>query len=77
MLSRDFTKWVLFANVLAWPMAYILASQWLNNFAYRIDMPWHVFIIAGASALLLALLTVLYQTLKAAGKNPSKALKYE
>jgi putative ABC transport system permease protein len=77
MLSRDFTKWVLFANVLAWPMAYILANQWLNNFAYRIDMPWHVFIIAGVSALLLALMTVLYQTLKAARKNPSKALKYE
>ncbi|MBZ0243488.1 MAG: hypothetical protein K8F24_09770, partial [Bacteroidales bacterium] len=64
-------------NVLAWPIAYLLADHWLNNFAYRIDMPWHVFVIAGVSALLLALMTVLYQTLKAARKNPSTSLKYE
>lgn len=77
MLSRDFTKWVLLANILAWPLSYFLVNHWLNNFAYRIDMPWFVFIIAGLSALLLALATVLYQTIKASRTNPALSLKYE
>lgn len=77
MLSRDFTKWVLLANIFAWPLSFFLVNHWLNNFAYRIDMPWHVFIIAGLSALLLALVTVLYQTIKASRTNPAISLKYE
>ncbi len=77
MLSRDFTKWVLYANFLAWPLSFYLVNHWLNNFAYRIDMPWHIFIIAGVFALLLALVTVLYQSIKASRTNPAFSLKYE
>ncbi len=77
MLSRDFTKWVIYANILAWPLSFYLVNHWLNNFAYRIDMPWPVFIIAGLFAVILAWITVLFQTIKASRTNPAFSLKYE
>ena len=77
LLSRDFTQWVLLANVIAWPVAYLLMNRWLAGFASRAAMGWQPFVLAGAGVLLVALLTVSYQALKAALANPINALKYE
>jgi putative ABC transport system permease protein len=77
MLSKEFAKWVLIANIVAWPAAYYLMNNWLKEFAYRINIaPW-VFIISGALALVIALLTVSANAVKAATANPVKSLKYE
>lgn len=77
LLSREFAKWVLLANVIAWPVAYLLMDNWLNNFAYRIDIPWPVFLLSGLLTLVIAMLTVVYQAVKAARSNPVDAVKYE
>ncbi len=77
MLSRNFTAWVLVANLIAWPVAYYLMNQWLQDFAYRINISWWTFILAGALALVIALLTVGYQAIKSATANPVEALRYE
>ncbi len=76
-LSQEFTKWVLAANLIAWPAAWYFMRSWLQEFAYRIEMqPWP-FIVAGAVALGIALLTISYQSIKAALANPVDALRYE
>jgi putative ABC transport system permease protein len=77
LLSKDFVKLVLAANLIAWPVAYFAMRQWLQNFAYRIDLNWWIFVLAGGAALLIALLTVSTQALKAALSNPVEALRYE
>ncbi len=77
MLTREFTKWVLIANIIALPVAYFFMKGWLENFAYRISFNIWVFILAGLSALLIAVLTVSYQAVKAAVANPVESLKYE
>ena len=77
MLSKEFTWLVLIANIIAWPLAYWGASMWLQDFAYRIDIAWWVFLLAGASALLIAVLTVSTQAIKTALTNPIEALRYE
>ena len=77
LLSRDFAKWVLLANIIAWPVAYLAANRWLETFAYRTDLGWGAFVVAGSMTLLIALLTISYQAVKAAHANPVEALKYE
>ena len=77
LLSKTFTKWVLLANIIAWPLAYWALKNWLENFAYRTQLTVFPFIIAGLIAFLIAILTVLYQSLKASKTNPSITLKYE
>jgi putative ABC transport system permease protein len=77
LLSREFVKLVLVANVIAWPVAYVVMNKWLQDFAYRIEMSWTVFAFAGGMALLIALLTVSTQAIKAALANPVEALRYE
>ncbi len=77
LLSKTFTKWVLFANVIAWPVAYYAFKSWLANFAYRTQLSILTFILSGLIALIIAILTVLYQSLKASRTNPSITLKYE
>jgi putative ABC transport system permease protein len=77
LLSREFTKWVLVANLLAWPVAYYVMTKWLNGFAYRIDLNLVTFILSGAAALLITILTVSYQAIKAARANPVDAIQYE
>jgi ABC-type antimicrobial peptide transport system permease subunit len=66
LLSKDFLKLVLIANVIAWPLAWWTVSKWLENFAYRIDLSPVLFICAGLAALLIALLTISFQAIKAA-----------
>jgi putative ABC transport system permease protein len=77
LLSLQFTKWVLISNLIAWPVAYFLMNRWLQDFAYRVDISFWLFPLAGLLVLVVALLTVLYQAIKAALVNPVKSLKYE
>ena len=77
LFSRDFIKLLLVANIIAYPVAYWMMNQWLTNFAYRIELGIGVFGIAGILTLLVALLTVNFQTLKAARRNPVDALRDE
>jgi len=76
-LSKNFSKWVLLANIIAWPAAYIISDNWLQGFVYRVELSVWPFLTAGALVLLIALLTISWQTIKAAAANPVKALKYE
>ena len=76
-LIREFTQWVLIANAVAWPSAYLLMKRWLADFAYRIDLSPGIFILSGLAALAIALLTLGYQSMKAATANPAEALRYE
>jgi putative ABC transport system permease protein len=77
LLSKKYLWWIIFANAIAWPIAYYAMNRWLQNFAYRIDIGWWTFLLAGAMALLIALLTVSYQAIKAALANPVESLRYE
>jgi len=77
LLSRQFTKWILMANCIAWPVAYYFMDRWLKNFAFRIDMGVWTFVLSGFFVLSIAILTVCYQTIKAAIANPVDSLRYE
>ena len=77
LMSKEFTKWVLTANILAWPIAYFLMKNWLQSFAYHTNLSWLIFVSTGAVALVIALITVSYQSVRAALINPVDALKYE
>jgi putative ABC transport system permease protein len=77
LLSKEFTKWVLLANVIAWPVAYLIMSRWLQSFAYRAGMGVGIFLLAGGVAWVIAFLTVSYQAIKASIADPITALKYE
>jgi ABC-type antimicrobial peptide transport system permease subunit len=77
LLSKEFAKWVLIANALACPAAYLAMRNWLQGFAYKTEIAWWLFLVSGAGAMIVALLTVSLQALRAAQTNPVKALKYE
>ena len=77
LLSREYIIWVMISIIIACPIAWYAMNIWLQNFAYRIEISWWVFALAGAIALLIALLTVSWQSYKAASKNPVEALRYE
>lgn len=77
LLSSDFTKMVMVAIIIALPISYVVTIEWLNDFAYRIDLEWWFFVSAGLLALLIAWFTVGLQTIKAARINPSLCLKDE
>lgn len=77
MLSKDFLKLVLIASVIAFPIAWWMMKSWLNDFKYRVDIGWWVFVVAGVAALLIALLTISFQSIKAAIANPVKSLRTE
>ena len=77
MLSRDFVKLVMIAFVIAIPLGYYGMDKWLQNFAYRIELGYAVFIIAGLLSFLIAWCTVGFESLKAAMGNPVKALRNE
>jgi len=77
LLTKDFAKWVLIANLIAWPLTYFAMKSWLQNFAYKTTMNPLLFLAAGAIALIIAVLTVSFHTVKTANANPIKALKYE
>lgn len=77
LLSKEFTKWVVLANIFAWPISYFAMNKWLQNFAYRINVNLWTFLLAGSFALLIAMLTVSFQAFKAAVANPVDSLRYE
>ena len=77
LLSKDFLKLVLIAIVIASPLAWYTMHRWLQDFAYRVDIEWWVFALAGALAIGIALLTVSFQSIKAALMNPVKSLRSE
>lgn len=77
LMSKEFTRWVLLANLIAWPTAYLVMNHWLQNFAYHTTLNIPVFVFAAFLALAIAWLTVGYQSVKAATANPVKALRYE
>ena len=77
MLTREFVKLVLLANLFAWPITMLLAKNWLSRFSYQIDMPYLPYVFATLIALVIAILTVSYQAYQAAVSDPVVALKYE
>jgi putative ABC transport system permease protein len=77
LISGEFVWLVLAANLIAWPISYYVMKTWLGNFAYRIELTWPVFALAASIGLLIALVTVSYQSLKSALANPVDSLRYE
>jgi putative ABC transport system permease protein len=77
LLSKGFIQLVLIANVVAWPLAWWIMSTWLEDFPYRIEINPLLFLLAGAAVLIIAFLSVGFQTLKASLVDPAKTLKYE
>jgi putative ABC transport system permease protein len=77
LLSKEYILWVMISIIIACPVAWFAMNKWLQNFAYRINISLWIFLLAGFLALLIALLTVSWQSYKAASKNPVEALRYE
>jgi putative ABC transport system permease protein len=77
ILSKDFLILVIISNIIAWPVAYYFMSKWLQDFAYKISISWWVFVLSGGIALMIALVTVSFQAVKAAMANPVESLHYE
>jgi putative ABC transport system permease protein len=77
LLAKEFTKWVIVANAVAWPLAYWMMNEWLQGFAYRAKMGIGIFLISGGLALIVAWMTVGYQSVRAALTDPVDCLRYE
>src|SRR5688500_16466098 len=77
LLSKDFLKLVLIANLIAFPVAWWAIDKWLQQYAYHIEVQWWVFLVAGIIAITIALITICYQAIKAALANPVKSLRTE
>jgi putative ABC transport system permease protein len=77
LLSKNFTGWIAISFVIAAPIAYYAINNWLQNFAYRIEISWWVFLLTGLATWIIALLTISYQTYQVSIKNPIESLKYE
>lgn len=77
MLNTDFVKWVSIAFILSCPVAYYFMANWLENFAYKTDISWWVFLMSGIIVLAFTILTVSWQSWRAASRNPVEALRYE
>jgi len=77
LLAREYIKCIALASVIAWPIGYFVMNRWLQNFAYRTDLGLWTFVLSAALALVIALLTVSYQSFKAAFTNPADSLRYE
>jgi putative ABC transport system permease protein len=77
LLAKTFLKWVVLANVIAWPISYWIMRGWLENYAYRTDLSWWIFLTGGLGALAVASFTVGIQVFRAAKANPAELLRYE
>lgn len=77
LLSAEYARWVMISIIIACPVTWFVMHKWLQSFAYRVTIGWVIFALAGSVALLIALLTVSFQSYRAAGKNPVEALRYE
>ena len=77
LLSREFVKWVMISNLIAWPVAYLAAERWLQNFSYRTQVTLITFVLSAVLAIIIAVITVSYQSIRASMANPVDSLKYE
>jgi len=77
LLSKEFIKWILLANIVAWPLAWFMMNRWLQNFAYRANIGWIVFFLAGFVTMAIAIFTFIFQTIRTACTNPVNSLRYE
>jgi putative ABC transport system permease protein len=77
LLGREFIKWVLLANFIAWPIGYFVMNKWLENFAYRTRLTVEIFLLSSLLALVVAAFTVSYQTFMSASANPVDSIRYE
>ncbi len=77
LLSFDFTKWVLLANIIAWPLIWFAMRKWRENFAYRVEIPLWIYGFAGIIAFLIALGTVGFHSIRASMQNPGMSLRSE
>ena len=77
MLNKDFIKWVVIAFIVSTPVAWFALHKWLEKFAYKTELSWWIFVTSGIIALVIALLTVSWQSWRAATRNPVEALRYE
>ena len=77
LLSKEFIKWILLANVLAWPLAWFLMNKWLENFAFKTAVGWKVFLWTAFLTMSFGVITFIIQTVKAASANPSDSLRYQ
>lgn len=77
LLSKDFSRWVILSNIFAWPVAYYATNKWFQNFAYKIPISIWTFVLSASLTLVIALLTVSYQSVRAATANPVDSLRYE
>jgi len=77
MLTKEFVKWVMIANMIALPIAYVLMNQWLQDYAYPVTMDWWIFLMAIFISIIIAILTVSYQSVRVALTNPVNSLKYQ
>ncbi len=77
ILEKDFIKWVLISNIIAWPVSYYFANKWLESFTYKIDISIYVFALATVLTFIIAIITVFAQAYRAAIKNPTQSLRYE
>jgi len=77
LLGQEFLKWILLANVVAWPLAYYVMNKWLQNFAYHTSIGWGIFFLAGSIALAVSLFTISWQIIRASWANPVDSLRYE
>ncbi len=77
LLNKEFSKWVIIANLIAWPLSYFALNRWLQEFPYRTDIKLWIFLGTGLATFMIAILTVGYQSLRAALSNPADSLRYE
>jgi putative ABC transport system permease protein len=77
LLSKEFIKWIVLANIVAWPLAWFMMSRWMQNFAYRAPIGWSVFVLAGVAAVSVASFTFIFQTVRTASAKPVDSLRYE
>ena len=77
LFLKQFSKWVLISNVLAWPLAYLAMKYWLQNFTYRVEFPFWTFIISLLLSLTIAVISVSWQSLKASRMNPAASIRVE
>jgi putative ABC transport system permease protein len=77
LLSKEFIKWIVLANIVAWPLAWLMMNKWLQNFAYRVNIGWIVFVLAALVTMFIATFTFIFQTVKTAYADPIDSLRYE
>jgi len=77
LLTSEYMKLVLMANIIAWPITWYVMHTWIANYAYRIDISLWIFLLAGGIAFLIALITISFQAIRAALTNPTEVLRYE